>query len=89
MFANECNIHLKTLCNQILKQLSFSLFWIVLRCRAATNPSPPLLPGPQTNNVVPSLNDCSEYDLTILIATLKPANSINWSTLNPYSLNNS
>ena len=60
----------------------------ILRCLAATNPSPPLLPGPLQTRTFGWLGPLG-YALVRATATLNPANSISWSTLNEYSLNNS
>ena len=60
----------------------------ILRCLAATSPSPPLLPGPLQTRTFGSLGPLG-YALVRATATLNPANSMSWSTLNEYSLNNS
>ena len=60
----------------------------IFRCLAATNPSPPLLPGPLQTRTFGWLGPLG-YALVRATATLNPANSMSWSTLNEYSLNNS
>ena len=60
----------------------------ILRCLAATSPSPPLLPGPLQTRTFGWLGPLG-YALVRATATLNPANSMSWSTLNEYSLNNS